>query len=135
MATFDYFGEQLEYADEFPAFEWAEFQEAMAEEEITDARATGVALRLAVAFVAEKDRGRFRKLSRQNHAKVPDWLTVSRDWTAEAAERPTGEPTVSSDGLVSTPESSGSELVASVTPIAQERAPRPDLALAASRSA
>jgi hypothetical protein len=41
---------------------------------------------------------RFRKVSRQNRAKVEDWLKVFRDWTAEEAERPTGQPTDSSDG-------------------------------------
>jgi hypothetical protein len=71
-----YFGEEFTYAEEFPAFEYAEFQEALADdEEANNGRATGVALRLAVACVAEKDRGRFRKVSRENRAKVEDWLT------------------------------------------------------------
>ena len=133
-ATFTYFGEELEYAEEFPAFEYAEFAEALAEDEISDMRATGVALRLAVACVAEKDRGRFRKLSRTNRAKVNDWLRVYLDFTADAAERPTGQPTDSSDGPTSTAQSSESEPVATVTPIGQDRPVRPDLALAAARS-
>lgn len=134
MSTFTYFGEEMSYAEEFPAFEYAEFQEALAEDEVDNARATGVALRLAVACVAEADRGKFRKLSRQNRAKVEDWLRVYRDFTTEATERPTGQPTDSSDGQPSTPETSGSEPVASVTPISSEKPIRGDLALAAARS-
>lgn len=134
MATFDYFGEQITYADEFPDFEYAEFAEALAEDEISNVKATGVALRLAVACVAETDRSRFRKLSRQHRAKQDDWLRVFRDWTAEEAERPTGQPTDSSAGPTSIPETSESEPVASVTPIASERPVRADLALAAARS-
>lgn len=133
MATFDYFGEKFAYADEFPAFEYAEFQEALSEDEVDDGRATGVALRLAVACVAEKDRGRFRKVSRQNRAKVPDWLAVYRDWVAGEAEVPTGEPTDSSAGLESIPQNSESEPIASVSSL-PERPVRPDRALAASRS-
>ena len=140
MSTFTYFGEELAYSEEFPAFEYAEFQEALAEDEINDGRATGVALRLAVACVAEKDRGRFRKLSRQNRAKVEDWLRVFRDWTADEAERPTGQPTDSSDGPTSTQESSASEPVATVTPIGLTEEPKAEngavaLALARSRPA
>ena len=131
--TFTYFGGQFSYAEEFPAFEYAEFQEALSEDEVDDGRATGVALRLAVACVAESDRGRFRKVSRQNRAKVDDWLRVYRDWTAEATERPTGRPTGSSDGLEVTAPSSAPEPVASVTSLPERPAPRGDLALAVSR--
>ena len=131
--AFTYFGEQFSYAEEFPAFEYAEFQEALSEDEVDDGRATGVALRLAVACVAEADRGRFRKVSRSNRAQVKDWLAVYRDWTAEVTERPTGEPTDSLDGLDGTPKNSESEPAATVTSLT-ERAPRPDLALAVARS-
>jgi hypothetical protein len=133
MATFDYFGETFTFAEEFPAFEYAEFLEALSEDEVDDDHAVGVALRLAVACVAEADRGRFRKVSRQNRAKIPDWLRVYRDWTAEVTERPTGEPTDSSAGLDDTPKNSESEPVATVTSL-PERPVRPDLALAAARS-
>ena len=133
MATFAYFGEEFTYADEFPAFEYAEFQEALAEDEVDDGRATGVALRLAVACVAESDRGRFRKVSRTNRAKVADWLVVYRDWVAGETEVPTGEPTDSSGGLDNIPQNSGSEPVASVSSLT-DRPVRGDLALAAVRS-
>jgi len=138
MATFTYFGEDFAYSEEFPAFEYAEFQEALSEDEIDDGRATGVALRLAVACVAESDRGRFRKVSRQHRAKVDDWLRVYRDWTAEATERPTGRPTDSSDGPTPAPENSGSQPVASVTSLPdRQEEPRPAqgaVALAMARS-
>jgi hypothetical protein len=112
-------------------FEFAEFQEALADDEDANSgRATGVALRLAVATVAPKDRGRFRKVSRTNRAKVEDWLTVFRDWTAEVTERPTGQPTDSSDGQQETEQPSEPEPVASVTPLAV----RADLALLEARS-
>ena len=132
MSTFTYFGEEFTYADEFPMFEFAEFQEALADEEDSaSGRATGVALRLAVACVAEGDRGRFRKVSRLKRAKVEDWLAVFRDWTAEATERPTGQPTDSSDGLSVTEPRSEPQPVVSATPL---RVVRPDLALLEARS-
>ena len=135
MSTFDYFGETFEYAPEFPHWEFAEFCETVADgEDSNSTRATGVALRLALASVAEKDRRRFREVSRKNRAKTEDWLVVFRDYTAEEAEGPTGRSTDSSDGPSATPVTSESEPVASVTPIASERPVRADLALAAARS-
>lgn len=136
MSGFTYFGEELTYADEFPSFEFAEFQEALAEDEVDNNRATGVALRLAVACVAEEDRGRFRKLSRQNRAKVEDWLRVFRDYASEEAERPTGQPSDSSTGPAATPESSASPPATSDSSEDDKVRPiRGDLALALSRSA
>ena len=140
MATFTYFGEKFTYADEYPAFEYAEFCEALADGEDSEgARATGVALRFALGCVAEKDRARFRQVSRKNRAKTDDWLKVSAAWekTAEETERPTGLPSDSSDGQSDTAESSGSQPVASVTSLPEPEKPRPvraDLALAAARS-
>jgi len=138
MATFDYFGESFAYADEFPAFEYAEFAEALADgEDSESARATGVALRFAVGCVAAKDRARFRRVSRVNRAKVEDWMKVSADWTAEETERPTGLPSDSSDGQSVTVETSASQPIASVTSLTEPEKPRlvrPDLALAAARS-
>lgn len=134
MATFTYMGEEFTYADEFPAFEYAEFAEACADgEDSESARATGVALRFAVGCVAEKDRARFRQVSRKSRAKVDDWLAVAWAWTVEESERPTGQPSDSSDGQPGTVEKSGSEPVASVTSLT-ERPVRGDLALAAARS-
>lgn len=137
MPKFSYFDESFSYAEEFPAFEYAEFQEALAEDEVDNGRATGVALRLAMACVAEADRSRFRKVSRANRAKLDDWLKVFRDWTAEEAERPTGQPSDSSTGQENTPQSSATEPASSVssqTESATVRPIRPDLALALSRS-
>ena len=134
MSQIDYFGEKLEYATDFPAFAWAEFQEAIDDgDDSTSQRSVGVALRLAVACVAEKDRGRFRKLSRQHNAKVEDWLKVAYGWMAAETERPTQQPTDSSDGLEATAPSSAPEPVASVTSLPERPAPRGDLALAVSR--
>jgi len=137
MSHFDYLGEQFERADEFPAFAYAEFCEALADgAEENSQQATGVALRLALACVAKKDQQRFRAVSRAKNAKVEDWLKVFYNWSAAEADRPTGQPTDSSDGLEATPETSESLPVASVTSL-PEPAPnsRPDLALAISRSA
>ena len=137
MSTFTYFGEELAYATEWPEFEEAEFHAARAEVDLDPAMATGYALRLALACVAESDRGRFRELSRKNRAKIADWVEVYRNFTAEAAERPTGEPTGSSDGLDSTPKNSESEPVASVTSLPVATEPRPAngaVALALARS-
>lgn len=139
MSHFEYFGEQFERAEEFPAFAYAEFCEAMADDAEEDgAQATGVALRLAVASVAQKDQKRFRAVSRKNNAKVTDWLKVFYDWSAAEADRPTGQPTDSSDGREATTENSDSQPVASVTSLPEPEPaaiPRPDLALAISRSA
>lgn len=133
-ATFDYFGEAFAYAEEFPSFEYAEFAEALADgEDSESARATGVALRFALACVAPGDRGRFRAVSRKNRAKSEHWMKVGAGWTAEETERPTGLPSDLSDGRPGTGESSGSRPVASVTPL-PERPVRADLALAAARS-
>jgi hypothetical protein len=137
-ATFIYFGEEFTYAEEFPAFEYAEFAEALADGEDSDStRATGVALRFALGCVAGKDRARFRQVSRKNRAKSDDWMKVSAGWTVEETERPTGLPSDSSDGQPGTEENSGSQPVTSVTSLPEPEKPRlvrPDLALAAARS-
>jgi len=138
-ASFTYFGESFEYADEFPAFEYAEFAEALADgEDSESARATGVALRFALGCVAEKDRARFRRLSRTKRAKAEDWMKVSAGWTTEETERPTGLPSDSSGGQSETAESYESQPIASVTSLTKEpeeaRPVRADLALAAARS-
>ena len=136
MSTVPYFGEELEYAEEFPAFAWAEFQEALDDgEDAETQRSVGVALRLAVACVAEKDRGRFRKLSRQHNAKVEDWLKVAYGWMAAETERPTQQPTDSSDGLEVAQENSASEPVASVTELPKPANGAVALALARSMPA
>jgi hypothetical protein len=139
MATFDYFGEEFTYADEFPTFEYAEFCEALADgEDSESARATGVALRFALGCVAEKDRARFRRLSRTNRAKAEDWMKVSAGWTTEETERPTGLPSDSSAGQSHTEENSESQPIASVTSLTQppeeQRPVRGDRALAVARS-
>lgn len=129
MSTFTYHGEEFDYAPEFPRFAYAEFCEALADgEDSGSEQATGAALRLAVQSVAEKDRKRFRLVSRRSNAKVEDWLTVFRDWTADESERPTQQPSGSSSGLSDTQESSESQPAASVTPL------RMDLALLEARS-
>ena len=136
MTAIDYFGESLEYAEDFPAFAWAEFQEAIDDgDDAQSQRSVGVALRLAVACVAEKDRGRFRKLSRQHNAKVEDWLKVAYGWMAAETERPTQQPTDSSDGHEVTRESSASEPVASVTELPKPANGAVALALARSMPA
>jgi len=137
MSHFDYLGEKFERAEEFPAFAYAEFCEALADgAEENSQQATGVALRLAVACVADKDRQRFRAVSRAKNAKVEDWLKVFYNWSAAEADRPTGQPTGSSAGPEATPENSEPQPVASVTSLPDPvQNPRPDLALAISRSA
>ena len=136
MTAIDYFGESLEYAEDFPAFAWAEFQEAIDDgDDAQSQRSVGVALRLAVACVAEKDRGRFRKLSRQHNAKVEDWLKVAYGWMAAETERPTQQPTDSSDGHEVTRESSASAPVASVTELPKPANGAVALALARSMPA
>jgi hypothetical protein len=132
MSAFTYFGEQFSYADEFPRFAYAEFCEALADgEEAGSEQATGAALRLAVQCVAPTDRKRFRAVSRTNNARVEDWLTVFRDWTAAEADRPTELPSDSSSGQSATLEPSASQPDASATPV---RLIRPDIALLESRS-
>jgi hypothetical protein len=130
MATFTYFGDELSYAEEFPAFEYAEFAEALAEDEIDNTRATGVALRLAAACVAETDRGVPAAVpaapgqGRRLAAGLPGLDGGRRRAPYWAAHRLLGWAT-------DTQRTSDSEPVASVTPISQERPARGDLALAA----
>lgn len=141
LATFDYYGETLHYAQEWPHFEWTEFQMELAEDDVSEARARGVALRTAIACIDPVDRGKFRTLSRKHHAQLDDWMKVLKDWTAAEAGRPTGLSTDTSDGHASTSESSASQPVASVTSLpavpakAAKRPPRGDLGLAVARSA
>lgn len=136
MSTFDFHGETFTYADEFPAFAHAEFCEAMDDgEEVTSTRSTAVTLRLALASIAESDRSRFRRLCRRVQPPAGEVMGIFGGLLAVLSERPTGQPADSSDGLSSTPQNSGQEPVASVTSLPERPAPRPDLALAASRSA
>lgn len=131
--TFSYFGEDFSFAEEYPSFLEAEFHEARTREDLRPSDAIGYALRLAEACVAPDDRGRFKKVSRANNAKIEDWIVVYQSWTEVEAERPTGQPTDLSDGQSTTEQSSGSQPVASVTSL-PERAPRADLQLAVTRS-
>lgn len=132
MSSFTYFDQKFTYAEEFPRFAYAEFCEALADDaEANSDQATGAALRLAVYSVAEADRKRFRAVSRKNNARVEDWLTVFRDWTAEETERPTSLPSDSASGQSSTEANSEPPRVALVTSLPD----RPDLELAAMRSA
>lgn len=134
----EYFGEELRAAPEFPYFIEAEFHEARTREDLPFADSMGYALRFTQACVHPDDRARFLKLSRANNAKLEDWMSLTQEFVAEAAARPTGQPTDSSDGHKTTPEISVSEPVASVTAIPTEPKPANGavaLALARSRTA
>lgn len=134
MASFDYFGESFDFSAEVDAFAVTEFAEAMDDDVDSEGlRGIAVAWRLALSCVAEDDRKRFRSVSRKNKAKVADYLAVFRDWTAEATERPTGQPTDSSDGPGLTVVNSESQPDAPVS--TPEPVVRPDMRLAISRSA
>ncbi|MGZ4617179.1 MAG: hypothetical protein ACXV3F_00315 [Frankiaceae bacterium] len=136
MSTFTYFGEEFTFAEEPPFFAEAEFFEMLERDNVTPREAMATALRLAMACVAEKDRPRFRSVSRQHNAKSDDWLKVYNELIVGQSERPTGLPADSSDGHEETAQSSGSQPTASVTSQDETVRPiRPDMALALSRSA
>lgn len=125
MPTFDLFDETFTYADEFPSFAYTEFCEAMDDGvEAEGAHAQAVAWRLALSCVADRDQQRFRITCRKNRASVDAWLKVFHGLLEELSARPTQQPTDSSGGLDSAPESSASQPVASVTPLT---APPPPL--------
>jgi hypothetical protein len=133
MTAFDYFGESFQFSAEVDPFAITEFAEAMDDDVDSEGlRGIAVAWRLALSCVAEDDQKRFRTVSRKNKAKVVDYLAVFRDWTADATERPTGLPTDSSGGPELTVVNSESQPEPAAT---SKRAPRPDMALAISRSA
>ena len=133
--TFSYFDEIFSFAEEIDQFAVMEFAEALDNGvEAEGLRGLAVAWRLALGCVAEDDQERFRQVSRRNKAKADDYLVVFRDRLALDAERPTGAPSDSSSGPEPTVETSESQPVAGVTPLPVAPA-RPDLALAASRSA
>ena len=137
MSTFEMQGESFTYADSFPAFAHAEFCEAMDDgETVNSTRSTAVTLRLALASVAESDRGRFRQHCRKVQPSAAEVMGVFSGLLEALSDRPTMLPADSSDGRESTEVNSEPEPVASVTAIAArpERPSRPDLALALSRS-
>jgi hypothetical protein len=129
MSTFDYFGESFRFSPEADTFAITELAEAMDDDVDSEGlRGIAVAWRLALSCVAEEDRKRFRTVSRQNRAKVPDYLVVFHYWTADVTERPTMQPSDSSDGP-------GLTVVRSESQPEPEVSTRDHMRLAISRSA
>lgn len=143
---FEYFGEKFAYVEEFPHFAQAEFFMAVAEDDVTLAEATAMALRFALACVAEKDRARFRKVSRARNAQAADWMKVFQGRLTAETGRPTTRPGDSSPGPQTAPPSSGTPSAAGSAPTppaasvtslpaqAAKRRPRGDMGLVVARS-
>lgn len=132
---FEYFGEKFHYSAEFPRFAFAEMQEAIADDvDDQSVRGIGVALRCAVLCVAEKERPKFRQVSRANNAEVPDWLTVIYDRVAVGVGVPTQGRAGYFGGPSSTEQKSESQPDAGATSTVVAMPVRGDLALGARRS-
>jgi hypothetical protein len=118
MSTFEFLGQEFEYAAESPyeTYAWLEFCDVMAADEDVDAReANAAALRMALASVAKSDRARFQRLCRKENPPIRDFMEIAQGWAREATGRPTPLPSGSSDGHSSTPEPSAPKRAASVS--------------------
>jgi hypothetical protein len=137
MATFTYFDEEFRYSDEGDPFAVTEFAEAVDSGVDSEAlRGVAAAWRVALSCVHDEDKSRFRQVSRKNRAKSDDYVAVFWQWLSWQAERPTRQPSDSSDGQSVTGATSDSAPVASVTPIptAEPRPANGAVALALARS-
>ncbi|GAC1374662.1 MAG: hypothetical protein NVSMB4_02350 [Acidimicrobiales bacterium] len=137
MATADFFGTTLRLNSEgVSEFALMEFATAANEGQDGDTSQGMASLyRLVVDCVHPEDVGKFKATARKNRAKAADLMPLVEATFAAVAERPTGQPADSTDGLppVSTEASSESKHAAKDS--LEEVLPgRPDLQLAVLRA-
>jgi hypothetical protein len=131
MSAFEFFGESFELRAKVPQMAILEFADA-AESQDGGPRQTAAMFRLIQACVSKSDWSRFRAAAMDNDATIEDLMPVVKAAMEQQAARPTGEPSGSSIGLVSIPQTSVSQLEPEATEV---RPIRGDRALAVSRSA
>lgn len=127
MSTFEFLGQEFSYAEESPyeSYAWLEFCAVMAAGDEVDSREANAAARgMALASVAKSDLPRFLRLCRKENPPITEFMEIAQKWGSEVAERPTSQPTDSSDGQPSTPETSESKPVASVTSLPKQDEPQ-----------
>ncbi len=107
MATVEFYGETFTLTSEVSEWALMEFAEAAASGE-DGGTMEGMAsmLRLVQACVVDTDWARFRALARVKRADTDALLPVIQAAFAQAAERPTGRSSDSSDGPATTAQSS-----------------------------
>jgi hypothetical protein len=118
MSTFEFLGQEFEYAVESPydSYAWLEFCDVMASGDDVDAReANAAALRMALASVAKSDRARFQRLCRKENPPIREFMQIAQGWVQEATGRPTQLPSDSSDGHSDAPAPSAPKRVVSVS--------------------
>jgi hypothetical protein len=100
MGSVEFFGEQFDLNTEVSEFALMEFAEAAADGLDADMMAGMAAmLRLVKECVVSADVARFVKSARKNRASSTDLLPVIQATFKATTERPTSQPSDSSDGL------------------------------------
>jgi hypothetical protein len=111
VAEVAFFGEQLKLVDTPPKYALMVYADRVSGADLdnadgeTEARAQAAILRLARACVASADRAKFERLAEKNDAGLDDMNTIimaMMEAVADATERPTEQPSVSSDGPADT---------------------------------
>jgi hypothetical protein len=130
VSEIEFFGERLKLSEpsdfEFAMMEFAEVAEDLDADTLAGAAAV---MRILKAVIHPDDVKRFVRLARTNHAQVErDLMPIVVDAFTRETDRPTGQPSESSDGLQ--PTSAPSADVSSLRVIRRlEQQGRPDLAL------
>lgn len=100
MTSVEFKGEQFEVCDEISEFALLEFADAASQGMDGDTmEGMGAMLRLVRECIVPGEWRRFRALASAEKAKVADLLPIIQAAMSGAAERPTGQPSDSSDGL------------------------------------
>lgn len=127
VADIEFKGQSFTLTDEVSEFALLEFADAAAAGQDGDTlQGMASMLRLVRECIAPDEWARFRALASTEKAKVADLLPIIQTAMSGAAERPTGQPSDSSDGLTSTPQRSESTPDA---PVTDRLSGRPDLQL------
>lgn len=128
MGSVEFFGENFDLNAEVSEFALMEFAEAAADGLDADAMAGMAAMmRLIKECIVPADVARFLKSARKNRASSKDLIPVLEATFGQVTERPTSQPSGSSDGL---PVIEPSSVASSVDRGLERLAGRPDLQLA-----
>ncbi len=128
MGSIEFYGQQFELDDTPSEFALMEFAEAAADGADGDTM-QGMAsmLRLIRGCLTAEDWPRFARTARTNKAAAKDLLPVFEAAFGQATERPTGQPSDSTDGLPTITPKPASNSAGKVSTLL---AGRPDLQLA-----
>lgn len=132
MAEVTFYGETFTLVDEVGDFAFMEFAEAAERVDTESLAGLAAIMRLLKAAVVPEEWARFQSSARKNRATVEVCMGLVMELFEQEAARPTGRPSVSSDGPRSIEPKSAAGSSSVVTRLVGQG--RPDLALIAVRA-